>query len=643
MRVARLRSLLAVVVLGAAAVAVQANPAAAIARIPFPAVDAGGHVGHMGLDDLANLGTAYAGGFTAWDANGNVAGGGPAASGIVNAHLELYPDSTAGGVFQDNYDAWAGPVGGAHIWLRPVNGASLGTVPLPQANNGAFRADGTILSSNGAAAGRLKILWFQLYNLKPIGGGYEVGAFGLSTSRVGTWTAGMAWPGTYIMDVTDTASGTHLQGLMDLASGQTPVLDLDAYCMGMGTCTYSTAAPPTAGGGYHPLAPTRLLDSRDRALGPLGPGDGRSADPNPDVRLENLQRHELKVTGVASIPEHGVSAVLLNVTAVAPTKEGWIGVYPRLPQSQLFFDQSWFRTDPPTSNLNFVTGDVVPNLVMARVGAGGIIRLENLQGNVHVAVDVVGWFDSATGNGGDGFVGVVPSRLLDTRSNVGGIGGRFSSDETRELTVVGTAGVPRDATAVVLNVTEADAGGPGYITVYPGGTARPKASNLNMTTGQTRPNLVVSKVGANGKVAFVSALTSSDLVVDVVGYYTGSGGGKTYALAPNRIMDSRDGNGTLKRGFALQETRDLQVAGRGGVPANATAVIMNVTGTGGQFGNFITVWPSGVARPTASNLNLTPGDTAPNLVMVKLGAGGNVSIYDHTGGHVIADVVGYVA
>jgi hypothetical protein len=108
-------------------------------------------------------------------------------------------------------------------------------------------------------------------------------------------------------------------------------------------------------------------------------------------------------------------------------------------------------------------------------------------------------------------------------------------------------------------------------------------------------------------------------------------------------MDSRTGNGTPLRAFGLTETRELQVSGRGGVPDGATAVIMNVTGADGRFGNFITVWPAGVAQPVASNLNLTPGEIAPNLVMVKLGTGGRVAIYDHTGGNVLADVVGYVA
>ncbi len=137
----------------------------------------------------------------------------------------------------------------------------------------------------------------------------------------------------------------------------------------------------TAAGGLFPVRPTRVVDTRPS---PFRVGSFATLPAQGVI--------EVSLTGVAGIPEHGVSAVLLNVTAIAPTTEGWIGVYPRLPQAQLFFDQSWFRTTPPTSNLNFATGDVLPNLVLARVGAGGIIRLENLQGNVHVIADVVGWF-----------------------------------------------------------------------------------------------------------------------------------------------------------------------------------------------------------------------------------------------------------
>jgi hypothetical protein len=56
------------------------------------------------------------------------------------------------------------------------------------------------------------------------------------------------------------------------------------------------------------------------------------------------------------------------------------------------------------------------------------------------------------------------------------------------------------------------------------------------------------------------------------------------------------------------------------------------------------VYPTGVTRPTASNLNFTGGKTIPNLVMVKIGGDGNVRVYNNNGQvHVIFDVVGYFA
>lgn len=116
-------------------------------------------------------------------------------------------------------------------------------------------------------------------------------------------------------------------------------------------------------------------------------------------------------------------------------------------------------------------------------------------------------------------------------------------------------------------------------------------------------------------------------------------------LSPVRILDTRTGNGTvgsstapLGAGGAL----DLQVTGRGGVPADATAVVLNVAGITPSANTFLTVWPAGVARPTASSVNLTRGVTAANAVTVQIGSGGRVSIYNASGStHVIADVNGY--
>jgi hypothetical protein len=71
-------------------------------------------------------------------------------------------------------------------------------------------------------------------------------------------------------------------------------------------------------------------------------------------------------------------------------------------------------------------------------------------------------------------------------------------------------------------------------------------------------------------------------------------------------------------------------------------VIINVTATGGTAGSYLTLFPSDVSRPLASNLNFAAGQDIPNLVMVKLGADGSVGIYNAQGAvNVVADVVGW--
>lgn len=91
---------------------------------------------------------------------------------------------------------------------------------------------------------------------------------------------------------------------------------------------------------------------------------------------------------------------------------------------------------------------------------------------------------------------------------------------TVTLQVTGTAGIPASGvTAVVLNVTATDPTAGSYVSVYPNGTTRNGASNLNFTAGQTIPNLVIVPV-VNGKVSFYNNAGTVDLIADVAGYYT---------------------------------------------------------------------------------------------------------------------------
>jgi hypothetical protein len=95
--------------------------------------------------------------------------------------------------------------------------------------------------------------------------------------------------------------------------------------------------------------------------------------------------------------------------------------------------------------------------------------------------------------------------------------------------------------------------------------------------------------------------------------------------------------------MAQGQTINLGVTGVGGVPASGVdAVALNVTVDAPTGSGFLTVWPNGVARPNASTHNFVPGLTVANMVIAKVGAGGQVSIFNSAGDtHVVADVIGY--
>jgi hypothetical protein len=145
---------------------------------------------------------------------------------------------------------------------------------------------------------------------------------------------------------------------------------------------------------------------------------------------------------------------------------------------------------------------------------------------VNVIADVGGWFTDATNLAATGslFVGVTPARILDTRNGTGGFSTKLGPGQTIAVTVAGQGGVPAiiapiAPSAVVLNVTVTGTTAGSYLTVWPNLTSRPNASDLNWAAGLTVPNLVVVKLGADGKLGVYNAAGSTDVIIDVVGWY----------------------------------------------------------------------------------------------------------------------------
>jgi Protein of unknown function (DUF4038)/Bacterial Ig-like domain (group 3) len=215
--------------------------------------------------------------------------------------------------------------------------------------------------------------------------------------------------------------------------------------------------------------------------------------------------------------------------------------------------------------------------------------------------------------------------------------------------VDGAGGVPASgAAAAVLNVTVTNPTTASYLTVWPTGSAQPRASNLNFAAGQTVPNLVEVGLGAGGQVSVVNAGGTTDVLVDVQGYtapLSSAGAGLYNPLTPIRITDTRTNSGLPNAGHHLTSrgTLNVQVAGAGLVPTTGVAaVVLNVTVTNPTAASYLTVWPAGGSQPGTSNLNFRAGETVANRVIVPVGSNGRVSVFNHGGTvDVIADVGGY--
>ena len=194
-----------------------------------------------------------------------------------------------------------------------------------------------------------------------------------------------------------------------------------------------------------------------------------------------------------------------------------------------------------------------------------------------VVIDINGYYRT---DEGVGFVPTKPVRLLDTRT-----AGKSPLRAGRDLTlqVVGaTPGAPAGATAVAINLTAITPSGPGFIRVFPcGSTAGSKISSINFTPGEVRANTVVVPVSSKGSICLSSNVTV-DVAIDLAGHFREGAGYDFLPLAPVRMLDTRYEKSELNpfsNGLPLKagQVVALDIAGRQGVPADATAASVNIT------------------------------------------------------------------
>ena len=265
------------------------------------------------------------------------------------------------------------------------------------------------------------------------------------------------------------------------------------------------------------------------------------------------------------------------------------------------------------------------------------------------------------------FVPVTPFRILDTRSGFCGIHTcpAAGAGQTLSLQLTGYTDartgelVPTDATAVVLNVLAVNGSSSSLLTVYPSGTGRPLASDLNFPAHVNIANLVTVALGQNGasdsqrEVNIYNALGTVNVVVDVEGYFvpqaSNNPAGEFHPIVPLRVCDTRTrepANGcnlghstdnTIGPAQVLKVNVSGIPSGVSGLPASipadgsAGAAVLNLTAVAGTQATWLSVFPTQsngtcpTSVPGSSTINVSAGAVLANRVMVPLGPG-------HSGG-----------
>ena len=383
----------------------------------------------------------------------------------------------------------------------------------------------------------------------------------------------------------------------------------------------------------------------------------------------------MQVTGTGLIPSSAESAIL-NVTAISSPEahNGYLTIFPT-------------GTKPPTaSSLNFTPSEAVPNLVTATLGQGGTVSILSSSTDVNVVVDIEGYYTPSISPAVGFHPLPTPFRALDTRCSITpaptfcaneqipGVNSTIPAPKPRSSISVdlagigGSAGVPLTATAISLNLTAAGPASGGYLTIWSQGsstgTTPPITSNVNFHRGTASSNSVVVMVSSSGPEAgkvyiYNAASTATNVIVDISGYFA-PGGYMATPSSPVRICDTRaatviggtdvtggvtgqcSNTGTaLDPAVSATDPVTMQVTGIGGIPANAKAIIANVTAVNTTANGYLTVWNGTGSQPATSNVNWTKGDTVPNMIVSAIDSAGQVTIYASVTTNVIVDIVGW--
>lgn len=353
-------------------------------------------------------------------------------------------------------------------------------------------------------------------------------------------------------------------------------------------------ATPTTGG-YHPIAPVRVLDTR--------------IDPGTKVAAGATQR----VAFPADLLPADVTAIAFNLTVTEPEKAGFLTAH------------VCGSARPSAASLNFSAGETTANLVESVIRDDQELCVFSMV-DAHVVIDMAGYHsESAT----ELLTARAPQRLADTRLTQ-----RVPAGSILVVPVIGDGLAPADTEAAYLDLAVTTPEGPGFLTVFPCGTERPWASTLNYADGDLASNSAIAKLGTDGTVC-IYTLRTTDIVVDLTGTFSTSGQGRFAGFVSGRMEDTR-----VATKLEEYQTLELTVVGDGATPAGTDAVALNIGVDQPERAGFLTVYPCGTERPWSSALDYRAGETVSNHVTATPNADGKICIYTMSTTHLVVDIEG---
>jgi len=397
----------------------------------------------------------------------------------------------------------------------------------------------------------------------------------------------------------------------------------------------------TAGLQFFPLAhPVRLLDTRAGQLGCYTPGAQIPAN-------SSLNQMARGVCDGLMIPANAL-AVTGNITTVN-SGGGYLTLYPSN------------AAQPLVANTNYLPNEIVNNVFTVGLGNDGAFKIYALS-PTDVVVDVTGYYAPPAAGGLYFHPLPKPIRLLETRPGEIGcdapgaaIQGGDAGTRTQQGRVsCGGVTIPNAALAIVGNATTVGPAGPGYLTLYPAGAAKPLVASSNYWTNQIVNGPFTVGLSASG--AFnIFTLATTHLVVDVLGYYSteandGNGAGLLFNPLPKpvRLLETRAGQvGCYTPNAPLSGNTEYSQQARGTcsgetIPNSALAIVGNATVVNAQ-GGYLTLWPSNAAKPLVAASNFNAGQVFNRHFTVGLGPDGAFKIYSLLTTDLVVDVAGFFA